>query len=933
MPEKIENSSARDASQKILHTRTRKILYSTGGVTLLMAIIGVVILTSFPNTLIHFVVEPKLKQFVIERLGRRYSLTMKSIALTANKDSLVLTGVRITDNGKADDGSTDSSAVDFGVSNPLDRLSTDTVVIAGLDYWKLIEQKGLFSSTISIRSPNIYLRPGSLPKFVKNTGLLPSFLPAVSSKIIKIENARVYFSEGKPSYQSADYSDGKSGLAKNIGGLLIEKASLEFRDFYLDEPTYHKSIGTFFCKGASFRAEEISHVDSSGATDMSVTSVDGDLIDSSLDVYSAEARHPIEEIHRTKIGQMSLRGFDWYSALAGRGLRARKATIVNPHIEVQDVAQIRQINTSSRHVVASDLIPLPSLLSSIELNSVEVVNAEVFALLPLAHSISALKRITMSLNHFRIDSSTPFANMSNFFSRDVSYGISGETSINTSLGVLKFGRMDGSTRSVKVSDVTMAPTTPELRMILLGYAEVKDLDIWKLLMREGFFASSLVLSKPKVYLNDNATSPVGCFDSALAINPLDIFRKVRNYPLPLLLPVASIGAVSVTSGSLHSLHFLDDPANPMGRGDSIINVQLSLGSFRLDKDSWIRKRGMLFSNNASFKLGPITTQSNGASYKYSISAVRGDLGKHTLTMDSVAVFPLIPEDSFGSAFKYRTERLDFLAPRLSISGINYQKLLVGEGLNVEKVQLTNWVFHIYGDRRRSEEPRTWKEKYPQEYFQQIKMPLNVKSILASDGNMSFRESWRDTSEPGTIIMNHVNAKIGPLSNDTTFGGRFKVTPIEGSLKIMNAALINFNLGYQLLNPNLELTILGTAGGMDAALFNSYLAKSEPFILKGVVRSAEFNIELTDSTMTGRLVPQYDSLIVKFFRWDKFPPGFFSFLANTFFMRSHNIPELDHPLSEGIISSKINRNASLFWAIWLPIRSAIGSVVRIPEWVW
>jgi hypothetical protein len=159
------------------------------------------------------------------------------------------------------------------------------------------------------------------------------------------------------------------------------------------------------------------------------------------------------------------------------------------------------------------------------------------------------------------------------------------------------------------------------------------------------------------------------------------------------------------------------------------------------------------------------------------------------------------------------------------------------------------------------------------------------------------------------------------------------TPIEGEFKIMNAGLTRFNIGYQLLNPHLTVDLRGTLGSMDASLFNNYLAQTEPFTLTGNVRSAAFSIKLKDSLMTGALTPQYDSLHVKFFRWDRFPPGLVSFLANSLFMRSHNTPELDHPLATAEISAVLEQNVSLFWALWQPIRNGIGSVVRIPEWVW
>lgn len=913
----------KNVKKKNPRSRTRKIIYTAAGVLILIVIAAGIVLTRYPNTIIHYIVEPKLKQLVVDRLGRRYSLEMNSISLSKNKDSLILIGVRIVDNGKNDEGSSDTSSQNFGTATPLDRLTTDTVMIAGLDYWNLIFQKGLFAGTITIRSPKIYLRPGTLPKFEENSNILPSFLPAVSSKIIKVENAEVYLSEGTPK--------GKEGSDKmNSSGVLVKKASLEFHDFYLDEPTLKKATPTFFCKSAMFHAEDVSHVDSLGVTDIHVASVDGDLIDSSMNVYQVESTKPIEEVRRVAIKHIEFKGLDWYAALAGHGLHGRKVSVATPQIYLQDVATISP--HPSQHIAASDLIPLPSLLPDVSIDNVEITNAEVYALLPQSHNVSSLKRIKMSLGEFKLDHTTPFTNISTFFSQSASYGIKGESNITTVLGSVHFGEMNGTAKSLSVSNIRLEPTLKGLKLVKLKFLEISGLDIWKLLMREGIFATTVNVHQPNIYLDETLTQPITCIDSVLCSDPLALIRGIKQYPLPLLLPVASIGAITVSGGSVHGIHFLDDPNNPPGPGDSLSGLKISLKKFKLDHTSWIRKRGMLFSDAGIFSIGAMTQLTRGAIYSYGEGGIRGDLRNHTLTIDSIMMHPLISEDSFGAAFKYRTERVDFFAPKINIAGVDYQKLFLGTGIFADSIFLENWRMNVYGDRRRPEEPRIKSDKYPHEFFQQVRMPVGIKHIVVQDGGITFRESWPDTSAPGTITLNHVNARVGAISNDRSITDTIS-TPIVGDLKIMNAGLVSFNIGYQLLNPHLTLNAHGKVGSMDAALLNEYLALTEPFTLTGIVRSADFNIDLKNNFMTGTIVPQYDSLHVKFFRWDRFPPGFVSFLANALFMRSHNIPEKDHPLHTAEISALLEPNVSLFWALWQPIRSGIGSIVRIPEWVW
>lgn len=911
-------------------SRTKTILYALGGIAVFGVLVAWIVLTFFANSVIHYVVEPKLKQLVVDRLGNRYSLEMNSIALTKNRDSLILTGVRIVDNGKTLEGSYDSLGQNFGVSTPLDRLTTDTVMIAKLDYWKLIFQKGLFAGTITIRSPKIYLRPGTLPKFAENTDLLPSFLPAVSSKIIKVENAEVYLSESGPDSNIINYQHVKDALGQNRGGVLVKKASLEFRDFYLDEKVYKQAALTFFCKSATFHAEDISHVDSAGVSDIAVASVDGDLIDSSMSVHSVVTTKPIDEVRRVEVKQVVFSGLDWYQALAGKGLHGRTVTITNPQIYLQDVADIRP--HPSVHLNSSDLIPLPSLLPDVTLDNIDIINAEVYALLPETKNVSSLKRIKMNLNGFRLDHSTPFVNVSTFFSKSANFSTEGENTISTSLGKLRIGKVRGTEKTIGVSNISLDPNFTLLKQVKLKSVDINGVDIWKLLMRDGFFCGSVNVKSPTIYLGNKLTPGIANLDSLLKLDPLALIREVKEYPLPGLLPVANVGSITVSGGSLHNIHIFDDAKQPSVTGDSVGGLKLSLKNFKLNPNTWVRNRGMLFSDGATFAVGALSQHTPGAMCSYYEGGIKGDLRKRTLTVDSVAMHPLISEDSFGYAFKYRTERIELILPKIEIGGVNYQQLFLGNGIFADSISLKNWSVNVYGDRRRPEEPRSGSDKYPHELFQEIITPVSIKRVISTEGRITFRESWYYKAPPGMVTLDHVNLKIGAISN-MPGTSPLSATPIEGEMKIMNAGHITFTSDYQLMNPNLRLNINGTVGSLDASILNEFLAQSEPFILHGSIYSATFDLHLKDSMITGVLIPQYDSLEVTFYKWDKFPPGLFSFFANALFMRSHNTPQKDHPLYQAEISAALDPNVSAFWSLWHPIRSAIGEVVRIPEWVW
>ncbi len=226
------------------------------------------------------------------------------------------------------------------------------------------------------------------------------------------------------------------------------------------------------------------------------------------------------------------------------------------------------------------------------------------------------------------------------------------------------------------------------------------------------------------------------------------------------------------------------------------------------------------------------------------------------------------------------------------------------------------------------------EVFPQEAFQQIKTIVGFKSVVVDNGDLAFSERWPSGSESGKITMDNINASIGPISNDPRITTPTTPTVITGDMRIMGAGFFTYTIDYQLMNPKLAIEARGRVDSMNASVFNDYLIHAEPFKLTGgIIQSAEFQLSIEDSVMKGMMLPLYDNLRVEFFRYDGFPPGLFSLLANYIYMRSHNSVEKDHPPMTAQITGVISRDDNFFWSMWLPVRKAVSSVVGIPGWVW
>ncbi len=682
--EKSEFEQMRLAKRRI---RSKRLIYSGVALLLLAAVAGALIITTYPNVAIKYVVKPRLQDWVHEKFGDGYTFEMHDVTLSPNKDSLIITGVKLAENGKV----VAPKPGEFAQPNALEQFSIDTIKIAAFDYWKLLSQDGLFAGSITLHSPKIFLRPGVLPNFETNNHLFSKYLPIISTKSIKIDNAEVFFADAPVAGEVVESR--AVGSAPRANGVVIKHASIELRDFFVDEPSFQKGTRTFFSKSAAFDAQDISHLNRNGKIDASVVAVNGNLIDSTLHVTNVQMNDPLKEVRRVVVDNVEFTGLDWNALMAQAGMHVTRLTISSPRLFMQPGAAAPTIKLT-------DNLPLPKVLPSVTVQTLAVSNGEIYDLLPRSREINALKRLSLVLHNFAIDASTPISNVGSFFSHSANFAIKGVTSLTTPAGSIRMSDIKGTDKSAQATNIRLQPAQKGVRLVSLKSASVSGINWTKLLMRKGFFSGSVILKQPDIYLD----APTG--DQAAALpktapneDPLAILKTVIKYPLPDMVPVIAAGTISVTDGKLHGVHLFDGPADPNNPGDSVAGLKLSLKNFRLDRASFLAKRGMLFSAGGTFAVGPITHYTPGDIYSYTEGGVSGNVGTHMLRIDSLLLHPVISEDSFGTLYKYRTNRYDAFAPQIVLNGFDFDRLLTGKGIFADSVFVHGFKIALFADKR------------------------------------------------------------------------------------------------------------------------------------------------------------------------------------------------------------------------------------------
>jgi hypothetical protein len=912
-----------------------------------------VILTWFPSIVVRNLFEPKIKGWVHAKLGDRYSVEIAGVTLTPGRDSLVLTGVRIVDLGRTAGGKSanGSPLVGDAASNQpaLEKLIIDTMRIAGVDYWKLLSQDGLLSGSILIHAPKIYLRPGSLPNFASDHGLLPDFLPVVSSKSIVVDDAQIYLSDAE-----GDYLRPSSSSQDIPTGLSVKHASLQLHDFYLDQKTDAKGGGTLFSKSVEFDASEVTHRNIHGITDLVAGAAHGNLIDSTLRLASLRSDDPSKGVRRISCENLTIAGLDWNGVFKRQGIKAARVTITAPQVYLQDDSKLNELTDLTgfqKH------FPLPKFIHSLSVGIVAVTNGEVMNILPGTRKINSLKRVSLLLHDLDLDSGSMMSGITTLFSRDANFSIKGTTTLSLASGTAHFSNLHGDGHNVAVDESGFDASPSEVKEIngvkrvKLASLSANGIDWSKLLARKGLFAGSVILKSPHIELAPRHSTGLRTeSDTAALGDPLaaimEVFANAKKSPVPDFVPVLAAGTITVTDGTISGVGLFDGPATPATAephsnpdsipraADHVLLASLHLKNFHLDPTSFTTNRGRLFSQSGHFLVGEFTHPTTDGLYSLAFGRLRGDLGSQMLALDSLKLQPLLTEDAFAAKEGNRTERATFFAPLITVSGFDFQKFLTGKGLFADSIHAANWSLDLYCDKRQPPEQRPERAVYPNEALQHLRAKVGLRMISVKNGIFTFRDRYEDSSSVGVVKLDSISARIGPVSNDPLIMSRDQATTINGDLRVMDTAHFRFIVDYQLMNPELRLTAKGVLDSMNAALFNNYLVASEPFrLLGGIVEGTELSVEARDSMIHVLTLPLYDELRVEFFKAFILPAGFATFFGNLFFVRAHNTLEKDHPPHVGELTMEMDRRDSFWWSIWLPLRQAIDKVLGIPDNIW
>lgn len=372
---------------------------------------------------------------------------------------------------------------------------------------------------------------------------------------------------------------------------------------------------------------------------------------------------------------------------------------------------------------------------------------------------------------------------------------------------------------------------------------------------------------------------------------------------------------------------------PAGRSlaPTYSNIDITLTDVLIDA-AHVDSTRRLYSKQITFDLPSGSYPIGDSMYSIDVKGIHGSVADSLITIDSFAYRSNYSEQQFADMHRYIQGQLTFGCAGIGIRGINYAKYLKTRRLEVRRVDAASWYVDYYGDRRKPHDPHPPAAVLPHTIFNSITIPITVDSVILSHGAIRHRERATGSAKPSLITFANVVVTGHPVCTDTA--NPYFALPLQLSVSalFMGKASVVATVAYPVHQKNFDLSIAATVGPFDFSILNSYLVTNErKEIVGGNCLGGELHMEVRNGHGTTTVTPRYSGLKMRVLPNDihesrNLFDGLKSFIANTFVLRTDNLPSSSTGVYSGVTHYTRKQPEEFFEYIWLSMKASIAKVV-------
>lgn len=246
----------------------------------------------------------------------------------------------------------------------------------------------------------------------------------------------------------------------------------------------------------------------------------------------------------------------------------------------------------------------------------------------------------------------------------------------------------------------------------------------------------------------------------------------------------------------------------------------------------------------------------GPAYTLDIHGLALGTKARSARLDSLALEPRYPRQTFAA--NTLTDWMALGTGALSISGLNYEKLLARQAFEADSIAVASLRIASYKNRQ-VRQPRRLKPLFHQS-LQRLPIPVSVARIALSGGHAQYDELPATGSQAGTIRFEQIDAHIDSLTN--RIDAPHDYYTLDATARIYGTGAVTLHADFPVDSLHDHFAMHGSLGGMPLAAFDPMTRPLGHLgIHTGQLRGLYFNLEGDSHNGLITMRMEYDSLRV------------------------------------------------------------------------
>lgn len=198
-----------------------------------------------------------------------------------------------------------------------------------------------------------------------------------------------------------------------------------------------------------------------------------------------------------------------------------------------------------------------------------------------------------------------------------------------------------------------------------------------------------------------------------------------------------------------------------------VKQNISVNSFNFNNlnlsSGTIKDYSRLFQNNPLFTISDGNLILENEKIHFEAHNLSFNKSAKSLTIDSLAFFPMIDRDSFMSTKKFQSNYMQLYSGLLTVNNINLEKAATDSVVDIQKITANNLFFKTYKDKRLPFEHNVTKP-FLTEMLNKVKFKYSADSVIFRNSAIEYEEFNDKTQQYGKINISKIRGRATNLKN-------------------------------------------------------------------------------------------------------------------------------------------------------------------------